>query len=176
MWAGIATAIIGAISKSWGNYQERKQAEHQTQIAIEMGKQKIVEQQIANEHELNTVRIKATGKWFKYFTFIMWFGPFMITWLSPDYGKQIFDNLKLLPAWYVQSCMTIMFTVWSISVSRDTITTIFANLGKYMAGRREYKIKRKLFYDTLRSVKGNITQYEVTALEKALDSVEGKNE
>ena len=173
MWASIITAIAGAITTSWKNYQERKQVEHQTNLAIEIGKQKIIEQQLANEHELNTVRLKSTGKWFKYFTFIMWFGPFMISWVFPGYGKQIFDNLKILPAWYVQSCMTIMFTVWSISVSSDTIQTIFRNLGKYMSVRQEIKLRRKLFYDTLRSTKGPIGQHEVNALEHALDAIEG---
>lgn len=176
MWASIVTAIVSAISQSWGNYQERKQAEHKTNLAIELGKQKIVEQQISNEYALNTTRLKSTGKWFKYFTFFMWFGPFIVSWVFPEYGAQIFENLKTLPAWYVQSCIAIMFTVWSISVSKETIQTIFTNLGRYLEGRREYKIRRKLFYDTLRSVKGNITQYEVNALEKVLDSIENSKD
>lgn len=33
--------------------------------------------------ELNKTIVSATGSYFKYFTFFMWFGPFMIGTVSP---------------------------------------------------------------------------------------------
>lgn len=170
--------IVTAIGAAWNRYQERKQAEHQTDMAIEQGKQRTIELQLANEHELNTTRLKSTGKWFKYFTFFMWFGPFMISWVFPEHGAQIFENLKILPDWYVQSCIAIMFTVWSISVSKETIQSIFHNLGKYLAGKRKVKLQRKVLFDIMRVAKQRpLSQAEVDMTDKAFDYIEnGKDE
>tara|TARA_R110002126_G_scaffold185952_2_gene334672 strand:- start:1105 stop:1656 length:552 start_codon:yes stop_codon:yes gene_type:complete len=157
----------------FNNAREKRQAQHATSLAIEVSKQKIIEQKLSNEHSLNTVRLQSTGKYFKYFTFIMWFGPFMLSVVAPEYSQQIFENLKGLPAWYVESCITIMFTVWSIAVSRETVQTIFTNLGRYMKSRREFKLQRKVVYDMLRvALKRPLEQIEVDTLQPILTHIE----
>lgn len=122
--------------------------------------------------------VKATGAGFKYFTFFMWFGPYMAQIIYPPLGKQIFDNMLGMPEWYAQSCVAIMFTVWGISVSAPVVANIFDGLSKYFAGRREYKLEkaridRKAFFDGVRKLfpKG-ISQAQVEVLDKALDSGE----
>lgn len=177
MFAAIATALITAISSSWGNYQERKAAEHQTNLSLELSKQKIIEQQVANEYALNTERLKSTGKLFKYFTFFMWFGPFIMVFVAPKEATEVFITLKLLPAWYIQSCIAIIFTVWSISVSKETIQTIFVNLGKYLASRRQINLQRKVLFDIMRAAsKRPLEQGEVDIGNKMIDIIEKLNE
>lgn len=165
---------LSTIFKDWfNNAREKRQAEHSTALAIETNKQRIIETKLSNEHSLNTVRLQSTGKYFKYFTFVMWFGPFMLAVVAPEYSQQIFENLKGLPAWYVESCITIMFTVWSIAVSRETVQSIFHNLGRYMKKRREFRLQRKVVYNMLRvALKRPLEQVEVDTLNPILTHIE----
>ena len=167
---------LSTIFKDWfNNAREKRQAEHTTSLAIETNKQRIIETKLSNEHSLNSMRLQSTGKYFKYFTFIMWFGPFMLSVVAPEYAQQIFENMKGLPAWYVESCITIMFTVWSIAVSRETVQTIFTNLGRYMKGRREFRLQRKVVYDMLRvAVKRPLVKEEVDTLNPILTYIESE--
>jgi hypothetical protein len=173
MILNIISAITTFLSSIWSNYRETKQAQHETNIALEKSKLELIEKQLHKEHELNIVRLKSTSSIFKYFTFIMWFGPFVISWVFPGYGAAIFENLKLLPEWYIQSCMAIMFTIWSINVSKETIGTVFQNITKYMTARRKDKLKRKMLFDIIRSHNGPLNQHEVKAIDKAFDYLDG---
>ena len=169
----LISPISSFIKDFLSNSREKRQAVHATAMAIENSKRQIAEKQLANEHTLNTMRLQSTGKYFKYFTFIMWFGPFMVAVIAPEYSQQIFENLKGLPVWYVESCITIMFTVWSIAVSRETVQTIFSNLGKYMKAHREFKLQRKVVYDMLRvALKRPLEQIEVDTLQPILPHIE----
>ena len=120
----------------------------------------------------------ATSPVFKYFTFFMWFGPFIVGTVAPKYSADIFANLGSMPEWYVQSCMVIMFTVWGIVISKDAVGGIFTSLGGFFAEKRGHKetmarikINRKDFYDDLRDVifKDGMTEKQVKEIERALD-------
>lgn len=165
---------VSTILKDWfNNARETRQARHSTSLALEVNKQRIIETKLSNEHSLNSMRLQSTGKYFKYFTFIMWFSPFILSWVFPEFAQQIFENMEGLPAWYVESCITIMFTVWSIAVSRETVQTIFHNLGRYMKSKREFKLQRKVVYDMLKiGVKRPLSQEEVDTLNPILNYIE----
>lgn len=172
MITAIVTALttlfsqIPAAADAWAKSRQAKAEAELERIRAEKDLSKRI---VEAELERGTSQIKATGAWFKYFSFIMWFGPFMLTWVFPSYGVQVFENLRLLPEWYVQSCMILMFAVWGISVSAPAISNVFAGLGAFFNARQKINMNRKLFYDTLRSVKGNISQYEVDMYEKAIN-------
>jgi len=117
---------------------------------------------------VSTTALQSTGTTFKYFTFFMWFGPFMLGIFFPALSKAVFDNLAGMPPWYVQGCLVIMFTVWGISVSADTVGNVFAGLTNFFADRAKANLPAKMFFDTLRSVKGNLSQSEVDLYTKAL--------
>lgn len=169
----LITPILSFLSQTWKNYTERKQAQHNTELAVEQGRQKLVEKEMDKLHELNIERLKSTKAWFKYFTFLMWFGPFMISWAFPSYGVQIFENLKLLPEWYVQSCMMIMFTVWGIAVGSSTISAMFTSLGRFFERRSQARVARKAVYDVIRAAKGrSLSQKEVDIIGKGLDYID----
>lgn len=170
------TAMASPLVDGFKRYQERKQAEHKVYIAREDARVKIAQQTIKAELELGTQQIKATNPWFKHFTFFMWFGPFIITTILPEYGARIFENWKVMPEWYAQSCVAIMFCVWGVQVGKEYISNIFARAGQFFRRRQRLVFNRKVFYDTLRSSSGPIGQHEVKALEKALDAIEKAEE
>jgi hypothetical protein len=182
MWAmllPILSQLGGKIGDYFNQLNEIKKQELETQRQIEVAKQQMASDIAKAQLDLNKTIVNATGSYFKYFTFFMWFGPFMIGTVWPSKAHDIFTNLSGMPQWYVQSCMLIMFTVWGISVSAPVVSNIFTGLGQFMADRREYKlekarINRETFFKSLRNdiFKKGMTQSQVDAIDKALDEGE----
>lgn len=164
----LLSQLPGAIGKYFEQRNELEAARIEAARQLEVAKQQLAMETAKAQLELNKTIVSSTGSYFKYFTFIMWFGPFIVGIIAPKMGMDIFNNLKLMPEWYVQSCMLIMFTVWGISVSAPVISNIFSGLSDFFISQRKAGLNRKLFYDTLRSVKGNISQAEVDLYEKAI--------
>lgn len=173
----ILAKLPGMIGDYFKQQADLATTQLETSKQIELAKQQYAAEIARTQMELNKTIVQATGSKFKYFTFFMWFGPFMVGVLSPKTAHDIFVNLTAMPEWYVQSCMLIMFTVWGISVSAPVVSNIFSGLSQYIAGRRDYKIEkakvdRKAFFDALRKLKGNLSQSDVDESNRALDEAE----
>ena len=155
-----------------------EQAKLQTNLQVELARQTMSMDIAKSQMEKDKVTLSVTGSYFKYFTFIMWFGPFMIGSVFPARSAEIFKNLTTMPEWYVQSCMLIMFTVWGISVSAPIVSNIFSGLGNFLEGKRQFKldklsiINRQAFYDELRKVQGSVSKAEVINDEKVFDALD----
>ncbi len=152
-------------------------AQNAANLQIEIAKinlaTEIAKAQMAEE----AVIVQSTGSYFKYFTFFMWFGPFMLGLVAPTYSTIIFTNLAGMPQWYVESCMTIMFTVWGISVSSDVVGGIFSSLGGFFQAGRDHKValakvNRGDYYDAVRQLKGSVSQADVTTGETIMDAMD----
>jgi hypothetical protein len=179
MERAVISAILGLISTigtlmkdSFNRYQERKQAEQEVVKANLAAQKEMALAKTKAELELGIIQVKASKSWFKHLTFFLWFGPFVLTTIYPEYGVKIFENWKIMPEWYAQSCVAIMFCVWGIQVGKDYIGNIFSRAGHFFSKRQAIRYNRKLFYDVLRSTKGNLTQYEVDVYNKVLDKIE----
>lgn len=172
MWTAlvsILTALAQSFSKSWEQYQQRKQAEHETALAIELGKQKIIEKQIEQQHRLSLEQLKSTPRWFKILTFISWYVPFITVIVLPEVGIQIFQNLAKAPQWYVETSIILLFAVWGIAVSKETLAGVFSGIANFFRKGQELRFRRKVFYDALRRNKGYLTQDDVNRLESAIN-------
>jgi hypothetical protein len=163
-----------------GDYFKQKNALEsqrlETERQIEVAKQQMASDIAKAQMVVEQTIVGATGPYFKYFTFCMWFGPFIVGVIFPNYSKAIFANLATMPEWYVQSCMLIMFTVWGISVSAPVVGSIFSGLTSFLADRRSDKIEMKkvdkaAFYDAVRHLKGQVTPADVKIMDPILDEV-----
>lgn len=168
----ILSTIGTFLATMFSKYTEYKKTQADAEIAREEARRDLAKQMIISENERGKIQIKATGRWFKYITFFLWAGPFLSVYIFPfsGYGPQVFQNMQLLPDWYVQSMMTLMFAIWGIAVGRDTIANIFANLGQFMQARREYKL-RKFYFDVLRKTKGHVTGDDVRVADQIMDEM-----
>lgn len=184
MWA-LLLPLLSTLGGKLGDFFKQKNdlemARIETARQVEVAKQQMAQEIAKAQLELNKTIVNATGANFKYFTFFMWFGPFMVGTVWPSKGGEIFQNWAGMPDWYVQSCMLIMFTVWGISVSAPVVSNIFTGLGQFMVGRRDYKlekarINRDAVFASLRgspTFKGKgIDQSTVEMVDKALDAGE----
>jgi hypothetical protein len=170
------SGLPGAVGDYFKQKNEITKQKLENELKIEQAKQQMAMQVAQAQLELNKTIVSSTGAYFKYFTFLMWFGPFMAGMISPELSKAIFSNMSGMPEWYVQSCMVIMFTVWGISVSANAVSGIFSGISQFISDKREYKlekarINRKDYFDEMRKIKGTISQEEVDEANRLLDGL-----
>lgn len=170
--------IPGQIGEYFQTKQEIEKIKLDTEKQLQLANMTMQAEMAKANLEFQKSALAATGSMFKYFTFFMWFGPYMAQIVYPPLGKQIFDNMLGMPEWYAQSCVAIMFTVWGISVSAPVVANIFQGLGNFFQARRDYKIEkakvdRKVFFDGLKKMfpKG-LSQAQVEVFDNALDEGE----
>lgn len=175
----LLSKLPGAAGDYFKKQQELKLEELKTQREVEQARQQLASEMAKAQFELNKAIVTATGTKFKYFTFVMWFGPFMLTYIRPVWSQEIFKAWQTMPHFYFQSCMVIMFAVWGISVSAPAVASIFSNLGDFFAAKREYKLeKARINRDALfAKVKSSwfpkgMTQSQVDTLDAAIDEGE----
>lgn len=175
------SVIPGKLGDYFKTKQEIEQIKLNTEREIALAQLKAASEMSVAELELSKAALASTSPHFKYFTFFMWFGPFIVGIISPPTAKDIFTNLAGMPEWYVQSCMVIMFTVWGISVSGPAISNIFSGLGNFFEQRRDFKLEKakidkKAFFEALKAgiFKQGLSQSQVDVIDKALDDQENK--
>lgn len=172
---GLLSGVPGLI----GDYFQRKhdietiKLETQRQIAVET--QRLAAQIAEAEYQRASIALQATGRGFKYFTFVMWFGPYMVGLVSPELSQKIFANLGGMPEWYVQSVVMLMFVIWGVAASSPVVGSIFTNMASYFAQRRQDKISlkgvdKKSFYEGLRAAQGFVSKADVIKFDKVIDS------
>ena len=176
--------ILASIPGLLGDYFKRKneieQARLEKERQIEVAQQQMAREIAKAQLELNKTIVASTGSKFKYFTFVMWFGPYMVGVIKPSWALAIFDNLQKMPDWYTQSCMLLMFTVWGISVSAPVVGNIFSSLGSFMANRRDYKIElakvnREAYFAAYRAKHGPLSPKFVKEQDEIFDQLDKEN-
>jgi len=172
----VLAQLPGLIGKFFSQKNEILTAQNQAQLQVELAKLQMAREIATSQLNLNATIIQSTAPFFKYFTFFMWFGPFMAGVIMPSLSKDIFLNLGGMPEWYVTSCIAIMFTVWGISVSAPVVNGIFSGLGEFFSARREYKVKlatldEKKFFDVIKKgLGGSINEKTFNMLRAAIDT------
>lgn len=168
----------GLIGEYFKQKNEILTATNEAARQVELAKAEMAREIAAAQLNLNATIVQSTSSAFKYFTFVMWYGPYMIGLVSPSMSKAIFDNMLGMPEWYVQSCIIIMFTVWGISVSANVINGVFSGIGEFFKSRREYKLEmvtvkslnESKFFDSIRKSLGSISPATFEQLKKALEA------
>ncbi len=173
--------LPGLIGKFFQQKNEILSASNEAARQIEIAKIDMAKEIATAQLNLNATIVQATSPYFKYFTFFMWFGPFMVSTVSPEMGRAIFHNWDVMPEPYYTSCVAIMFTIWGISVSAPVVNGIFSGLGDFFTAKREHKLEmakvdRKAFYDALRLKKGFVLEDDVRIAEQAFDAADKANE
>lgn len=176
----ILASLPGLIGAFFKQKNDILTATNEAARQIELAKIDMAKEIATAQLNLNATIVQATSSVFKYFTFIMWFGPFMVGLVAPHFSSEIFTNLAGMPQWYVESCIMIMFTVWGISVSAPVVNGIFSGLGDFFAAKRDHKLEmskvdRKAYYDSLRLTNGIVTVADMNTAEAIFNKIDKDN-
>ncbi len=178
--AGLLGGILGPLVRWAQRKQEMAAARQAAQDAeaIEL----IRNQGVAEKYESQTAmqRLKSTGTAFKYIMLTMWFYPWVMVQFSQSQATKIFSNMALLPSFYSESCVMIMFAILGIPVGARMATTVFDAVTGYVQGKRDAqyvheqtlaKIDRsKVFKSLAENMGGKLSQSTVDLVNKAINA------
>ncbi len=177
----MVSGAFGPIGNWIAKKQEMQAREQEMQDQMQIEAMKMNAAAAVADGAAADTRLKSTGRVFKYFTFFMWFTPFILGILRPDAASVIFQHFNEMPGWYSQACVLMIFAVWGIAVSGPVVTSIFSNLGQYIANNKQAKydhqqelakINRNAVFDSLKKSQGALSQQTVDEVNQALDSGE----
>lgn len=130
----------------------------------------------ADQLDLSRATLVATSVKFKEVLVLIWFIPFILTIIDPARSAFIFSNMHAMPEFYLQSCVTVFYTLLGITVAAPFMGSMFTSLASFVAQNQEFKlnkaqIDKSSFYEALRHLKGTVSQADVNTLDPVLDEV-----
>lgn len=143
----LLTKLPGAIGDYFKGKQEIEKIRQETNRQIALKTKELAAIIAKAEAEKATTLIKATSARFKYITFFIWFTPFILTLVFPEYGLVIFERLGLMPPWYAESVVYLMMVVWGAQISQPVVAGIFSGLKQFFREKRILKAATSEFVD-----------------------------
>jgi hypothetical protein len=178
--AGFVSGIFGPLVK-WAQRKQEMQAQResdQARLELEVLRNAGVAEKY--EAKASMSRLKMTGEVFKYVMIGMWFYPWVIVQFSQTQAAKIFSNMAILPPFYSESCVMIMFAILGIPVGARMATTVFEAVTGYAQGKRDAqygheqtmaKIDRSKVMESLRvDLGGKLSQKTVDMVNKAINA------
>ena len=196
MWfAALIPLLSGLFGENGplGQYFKTKalQVQASADLAMQVEKDKLaLSAQIAQSAVISEQnKLLATSQTFKAISFLLLNIPIIITCLSTSYGASLWANMTLIPVWYAQMYVSVVFVIWGLPVVANATGTIFqaiqdawavrqsVNLGTIEAkgqanGINTEQAKKEIF-DIMKKTVGlnGFTQPQVDLISPVLDKV-----
>lgn len=132
----------GAVGKYLETASQKAQAKADLELQVEKDKLTLstVIAQAAVESEKN--KLNATGQGFKFVTFCLITLPILITCISPEYGRRIFDNLNYIPVGFMQLWASVVAVIWGLPIAANATAVILDSINKGWQARNDGKIQK----------------------------------
>lgn len=187
--AGMIFSEKGPIGQFIKTKAETAQAEQTARLEMQKANIELIKQQGSDAVESEKNKLKATGEGFKFVTFVLINIPVIIVCFAPNRGKEIFENISLIPVWYAQLYVAIYCVIWGIPIAASAMSSIFGAVQTAWAMRQDKKIEKiqvmgeaqqigkdaakKEIFDTLKKATGlnGYTQQQVDMINPILDRV-----
>jgi len=127
-------ALIGPIAglaSSFVNKQaEKAQAKHKLEMAIIENKARLAAAKDQSNADWEMAQLEDKDKILRWFSYTMFTAPIVITVVSPEWGKQIFQNLEYAPSWVVEVWIAMNGAVWGLSSLKNVVPSVVGQLKK----------------------------------------------
>ena len=95
---------------------------------------RVIEDDSLAEHEANSewemAQLQDKDKILRWFSYTMFTAPIVITVISPEWGKQIFQNLEYAPSWVVEVWIAMNGAVWGLSSLKNVVPSVVGSIRK----------------------------------------------
>ena len=107
--------LIAAPVKIWlQTRKEKAQAKANLDIAVINNKARLASDKQSNNHEWEMASLQDKDKGLRYISYSIFALPILITVTVPEHGAEIFNNLELVPDWWVKTFVSINGGVWGV--------------------------------------------------------------
>ncbi len=195
MWP-LITTLAGYLFKSdgiIGKYLDTKaqtaQAKATADLELQRAQIEYAKQEGINVVESERNKLNATGQWFKFVSYVLLNYPIVVTIYSPAKGKEIFENIGIIPQWYAMLYVAVVGVIWGLPVAANWMSSVFQAIQQAWASRQDKKIEKiqalgeatalnldqakKEIFDTLKKAANlpGYTQAQVDIINPVLDKV-----
>lgn len=127
-------AVLSPVSEVIGFYRDKKQAEHNRDMAVINSQAKQAENAQTFESAWELANLKDNDKTLRRVSYVMFSSPIFLAALAPERAETMIDNINRLPPWMIETFIGINGAVWGIAslkkVVPDVITSVRAALKK----------------------------------------------
>ncbi len=149
MWFSALIPLLSGIfgeNGPLGQYFKTKAAQVQAtaDLNLQIQKDKLALSSIIAQAAVDSERNKlaATSQTFKACSFLLLNIPIIITCLSKVHGADLWANLTLIPVWYAQMYVAVVFVIWGLPVVGNATGTIFSAIQQAWEVRNRGKIDK----------------------------------
>lgn len=87
-------------------------------------------------------QLAATSQGFKFVSYALLTAPIILVTIAPVWGKDVFNNLGLIPSWYAQLYVAVVAVIWGLPVASNVVGNIFSGIQNAWADRQDKKIEK----------------------------------
>lgn len=128
------TEILSFISSPVTEYikgrREIKKAKHDRELAVINNQTRLAASEKEYNHEWEMQSLKGNSKGLRFFCFLQFSIPIMITCVWPEKGKEIFQNLEAIPEGFMSLYTLMIASIWGISELKNAAPAIVGGLIK----------------------------------------------
>jgi len=92
--------------------------------------------------EQSKAQLSATSQGFKIFSYAILTLPVLIVCFSPAHGKELFNNLAVIPVWYAQLYVAVVGVIWGLPIASSAVSGIFSAVQHSWLERQPVKIEK----------------------------------
>ena len=125
-WLGVFDFISKPVTQYIKNRGEIKKAKHTRDLSIIENQARLAQDKESNNHSWEMESLKGNSQYLRIVCFIQLALPLTITCIWPEKGKEIFTNLEVVPAWFVQMYMIVIGSIWGIHEFKSAAPAVIA--------------------------------------------------
>lgn len=134
MSIAVISAVAGVVKEGFGFWKDVKKAKHTMKMAGIENRTRLLLSEQENNHEWEMKALETSSKGLKNMSFLLFAGPIIITVLHPTYGGEIWKNLELVPAGFMQIYYGITGAIWGLASLKDHGVNLTQIIGKKVNG------------------------------------------
>jgi hypothetical protein len=145
MWpilASIFSGLTGPIGEYFKTKAQISATEAQTKLEIKRAELTMATEVAKANVEQSKAQLAATSQSFKAFSYTFLTLPIIIVCVAPSIGKEIFENLGLIPVWYAQLYIAVVGVIWGLPIASSAVSGIFSAVQSAWDARNQRQIKK----------------------------------
>lgn len=123
---GLFSFISAPFAKWVENRGKIKKAELDRDLAIINNQARLASDEASYNHEWEMASLKNQDTSLRWFSFMLFSLPIIITVIAPEYGAVIWVNLDLVPKWLVTVFVSMIGGIWGIAELKKAIPQVVA--------------------------------------------------
>lgn len=112
-------AVLQIAKEGFSFWRETKREKHNVKMAGLKNRQRLLQDEQTNNHEWEMKSLETSSRFLKWFSFMLFAGPIVVTVFNPDRGGEIWQNLQIVPPDFMKIYYGITGSIWGLASLKD---------------------------------------------------------